>query len=160
MLLARSLTMRSSPYSSAVSDIASDTPSLNTMSQSPFASVDRLLVVRRAFEQADDRPAAFEPPHGQPAGGRHDERRIVPGVAVGQPAVRPQRAVHQRHEPRLDAAPVERQVDAAIVCDGESLVAACAAKIPCIIALRSAAGGPLPATSPSAKPSAPVGRST
>ena len=33
---------------------------------------------------------------------------------------------------------------------GESLLAACAANIPCIIALRSAAGGPLPATSPSA----------
>ena len=47
-----------------------------------------------------------------------------------------------------------------IVCDGESLLAAWAAKIPCIIALSSAAGGPLPATSPRANPSAPFGRST
>jgi hypothetical protein len=47
-----------------------------------------------------------------------------------------------------------------MVCDGESLDAACAAKIPCIIALSSAAGGPLPATSPSANPIAPSGRST
>src|SRR3982074_2208383 len=47
-----------------------------------------------------------------------------------------------------------------IVSDGESLLVACAEKIPCIIALSRAAGGPLPATSPSANPSAPRGRST
>ena len=47
-----------------------------------------------------------------------------------------------------------------MVWEGSSLVAAWAAKMPCIMALNSAAGGPLPATSPSAKPSDPLFIST
>ena len=48
-------------------DIASETPSLKTISQSPGVERDRLLLEGRALEQADDRPAALEPPDAAPA---------------------------------------------------------------------------------------------
>ena len=132
--------MRPSPYSSPLGRhrfrhaVAED--------DQPVAGVERdgLFFVVRALEQADDRPAALEPPEVRSCRPRAAGCGRRCSTSAGRPA---QRAVHQRHEPRLDAAAIERQVDLRIVCDGVSLPAACAAKMPCIIALRSAAGRPL-----------------
>ncbi len=44
------------------------------------------------------------------------------------------------------------------VSDGELPDEACDAKTPCSTAVRSAAGAPLPATSPTAKPNSPFGQ--
>ena len=56
------VTIRASPYSSPLADIASDTPSLKTISQSPGIERHGFFLERRGFEQPDDRPAALEPP--------------------------------------------------------------------------------------------------
>ena len=59
--------IRSSPYSSPSADSASDTPSLNTISQSPGASVTVSSWNVARLEQADDRSADFEAAHALPA---------------------------------------------------------------------------------------------
>ena len=69
-------------------------------------------------------------------------------------------AVHWYHRGELSTAMAAKLAGMDRITFLDTLAAACAAKMPCIMALKRAAGGPLPATSPSAKPNAPVGRST
>ena len=117
----------------------------------------RRFLERGVLEEAEDEPALLEPLDRV---GTEQERRIVSGVAIGQCAGRFEHAVKRRGEARFDRAPDQRLVDPGQRRAGPLPDEACDANTPWSTAVSSAAGAPLPATSPTAKPKSPFGKST